>query len=312
MKIRFMVIGYGMIAALPACHSRNRQVETAPQAPAQAFTMPAIPAAITAPGERANYLVTHYWDKFNFADTAYIHQPEVAEQALADYLSVMPYASVEETKRSVGQVLVRAEQEKSGQMYGFFLEMFDKYLYDPNSPYRDDEFYIPVATHVIADKRSGEAEKIRMKHTLEGLLKNRQGTVATDFAYLLADGKRGSLHALRADYTLLMFYNPDCHTCSEAVASLRHSSLVNRLHTTGTLAILLFYPDEDIEIWKAHLSEIPAGWINGYDPQAKVKEEEIYDLRAIPTLYLLDRDKKVLLKDANFEKVQTWLIDRFR
>ena len=30
----------------------------------------------------------------------------------------------------------------------------------------------------------------------------------------------------------------------------------------------------------------------------KMKNDELYDLRAIPTLYLLDQDKVVLLKDC--------------
>jgi hypothetical protein len=38
-----------------------------------------------------------------------------------------------------------------------------------------------------------------------------------------------------------------------------------------------------------------------------VKDKEIYDLKAIPSLYLLDRQKNVLLKDARFEQVEVYL-----
>ncbi len=43
-------------------------------------------------------------------------------------------------------------------------------------------------------------------------------------------------------------------------------------------------------------------WINGYDKELTVLERELYDLKAMPTLYLLDKDKKVLLKDARWNK----------
>jgi hypothetical protein len=36
-------------------------------------------------------------------------------------------------------------------------------------------------------------------------------------------------------------------------------------------------------------------------------ERRLYDLRAIPSLYLLDMNCRVLLKDAGFESVQGYL-----
>jgi len=38
-----------------------------------------------------------------------------------------------------------------------------------------------------------------------------------------------------------------------------------------------------------------------------LKNDEIYDLKAIPTLYLLDKDKKVVLKDVTFNQVENYL-----
>ena len=52
---------------------------------------------------------------------------------------------------------------------------------------------------------------------------------------------------------------------------------------------------------------IPSKWINGYDKELTVRNRELYDLKAMPTLYLLDKDKKVLLKDAPVEQVEQYL-----
>ncbi|MDR1455349.1 MAG: DUF5106 domain-containing protein [Tannerella sp.] len=310
--IRALLVGCMAGGAL-MCHSVNCQTATAGMpAKVRTFTMPAVPPEIVSVSERADYLAAHYWDLFDFADTAYIHLPEVTEQAFVDYLSILPYASGPAAReQSVRQLLAGAEGEESGRMYGFFLEILAKYLHEPNSPFRDDELYIPVAHYLIADAHSGEAEKIRMRYTLKGLLKNRPGTVAADFAYVLPDGRQGRLHDIAADCTLLMFYNPDCHACGEIIASIRQSSAIRRLTADGKLAILLFYPDEDVEIWKAHWADIPKDWINGYDRQLKVKNSEIYDLRAIPSLYLLGRDKTVLLKDVNFDRLERFLTENF-
>ena len=55
-----------------------------------------------------------------------------------------------------------------------------------------------------------------------------------------------------------------------------------------------------------HRNEIPDGWINSYDKELTVLTEECYDLKAMPTLYLLDKDKKVLLKDAAVRDIEDY------
>ena len=42
---------------------------------------------------------------------------------------------------------------------------------------------------------------------------------------------------------------------------------------------------------------------NGYDPDYAIRTDRLYDVRAIPSLYLLDSEKTVLMKDAPTEKV---------
>ena len=44
--------------------------------------------------------------------------------------------------------------------------------------------------------------------------------------------------------------------------------------------------------------------------EAMLQTKNLYDLRAIPTLYLLDKNKTVLLKDATLQKVEQYLAER--
>ena len=53
------------------------------------FVLPAIPDILTEPEARAAYLVEHYWDHTNFADTNYIHHPDIVEQAWVNYIDLM-------------------------------------------------------------------------------------------------------------------------------------------------------------------------------------------------------------------------------
>ena len=57
-------------------------------------------------------------------------------------------------------------------------------------------------------------------------------------------------------------------------------------------------PDTDLEAWREHLQDYPASWINGYDADQRIEKERLYDLKAIPALYLLDKQKRVMAKDC--------------
>lgn len=268
------------------------------------FRLPDIPATLTTPLDRANYLVEHYWDHFDFRDTLYTHLPAVTEQAFADYISVLPHARQEKVVTEIKSFLKKAEAEHTGCMYRYFLALFGKYLRDADSPFRNEEYYIPVAEYIISDNRSDEAEKERAKYRLEMMLKNRIGEPASDFTYTLASGETGTLYQIEAGYILLLFYNPDCHACAEMIEAIKASADIQRAKGRKELKVLAFFPDKDLAIWERHRNDIPADWINGYDHGLVVGNTRLYDLKAIPSLYLLDRDKKVILKDTDLRIVE--------
>ena len=69
---------------------------------------------------------------------------------------------------------------------------------------------------------------------------------------------------------------------------------------------MAIYPDAQLDEWKKEV--YPKDWINGYDHTQSINNEGLYDLRAIPMIYLLDSQKRVIFKDAPVELVETYLI----
>ena len=67
------------------------------------------------------------------------------------------------------------------------------------------------------------------------------------------------------------------------------------------------YIDHDIDEWLAYADTYPKEWYNGYDHKYIIRTDRIYNVRAIPSLYLLDKDKKVIMKDAIPENIFVWL-----
>ena len=66
----------------------------------------------------------------------------------------------------------------------------------------------------------------------------------------------------------------------------------------GKIAVLNIYIDEDIQNWRDYMPVYPEEWYNGFDPDFVLRNNEIYNVRAIPSLYLFDAQKTVVMKDA--------------
>lgn len=290
-----------------ACNSKASSVSTheVPTDTITVFTLPSIPPMLNTPELRADYLVQHYWDNVNFADTNYVHHPDVTEQAWANYVDILKLVPAKSADAALKGVFAQAEKEK--RCYLYLAELADKYLYDPNSPLRNEELYISVLDALLSTPVLSDVEKIRPKARRELAQKNRIGTKALNFTYTLASGKKSSLYAMNASYTLLFINNPGCHACAETIEALKNATTINRALTLKSLQILSLYPDEEVDEWKRHLSDFPSAWINGYDAQQTIKEKNLYDLKAIPTLYLLDKEKKVLLKDVTAAEIEQYL-----
>ncbi|MDR2886118.1 MAG: DUF5106 domain-containing protein [Rikenellaceae bacterium] len=274
-----------------------------------AFRLPEVPAVYFDPAARATYLAAHSWESVDLADTAWVHNMDVLEKALPDYLEVLGMVNVTpdgtaKIRASYDALLSRAAAQPA--LRDSLTGLLEKYLYDPNSPMRNEDLYIPVLEAVIASPAIASLEKLRPQFQLEMALKNRPGRAAADFAYETADGRKGRLYGIKAPYTLLYLYNPECHGCEEIRAELLASRAIRAQYDKGGLAILALYVDEEQDVWRRHLDEIPRWWINARDAGCKIREAGSYDLRAIPTLYLLGASKEVILKDAF-----AWQVDAY-
>jgi hypothetical protein len=263
-----------------------------------AYVIPDIPAMLTDPAEVARWGAEHYWDNFSFADTLSVAGwSAYAEQAFVDFdYQLLANVPIELGTDAISTLFRRASESKI--VFMKFAEVAEKYLFDPNSPYRNEDLYIAALNAVLANPALDEWERIRPQEQLRLALKNRVGDLAADFRYTLESGASGNMRDLRADYTMLFFNNPGCPSCRDMMDQISASPFLVRLIEEGTLQVLAVYTDEDLAAWRDYLPQMPEGWVNTYDATGTIKSGELYDLKAIPTIYLLDGSKRVILKDV--------------
>lgn len=272
------------------------------------FTPPEIPVALVTIEAKTEYLIKHFWENYDFADTVAISEPEYAEQTLVNYLSMLSDAADEVTAGNCLRQLAE-DMRKDSVVYAWFDEKLEHYLYDPNSPMRNDEHYIAVLQGMLDSGKYQPMEKIRPEYRMRMLLKNRKGSRAENFSYTLKGGKKGNLYDIKSDFTLLLLYDPECENCRHAIDGMVNSSVIRDLTTVTDVVvrvpmkILTVCVEHDKDSWQRHLSMLPVHWLNGFDEQQRIRDKELYDLRSFPSLYLLDSDKRVLLKDVNVQDV---------
>ena len=86
---------------------------------------------------------------------------------------------------------------------------------------------------------------------------------------------------------------------------MRESPFMNHLLENRRIDVLAIFTDADLDRWRQNQDHISPLWINAYDYPRVVGT--LYDLRATPSFYLLDRNKRVLLKDTDVMTIHHYL-----
>jgi len=295
-----LLIGWVAVAMLTGCVNKSGL-------PAKrTFPVVTVPLMYTSQQAQAEFLTMHYWDQFDFTDTAWVGSAEtVTEQALVNYLSIMPYASYGVVCKGIQNLLDKADMNIA--MYAFFYSKMEYYLSNPNSTLRNEELYIPVLEHMVNSNSLDAYRKVRPNTILPLLQKNRPGTRATNIHYTRPSGVKDSLSNMKSDYVLVVFYDFDCEDCNVLKQLINESEIVTEMLKQKKLAILAIYPGANMEGWKKSSPQIPTAWINGYDHDEEIGRLGTYILQSIPTLYLLDKNLTVIMKDPPFTYVESYL-----
>ncbi|MDR2120446.1 MAG: DUF5106 domain-containing protein [Tannerella sp.] len=270
------------------------------------FPAVTVPSLYIDPQSRAEYMTMHYWDRFDFRDTVNIGSAVgVTEQALVDYIAIISYARYDVACKGLVHLIDLAESDSAA--YAFFAANLERYLYEADSPMYNEAFFMPVLERMLASEITDDTHKIRLKMIWNDMQKNRPGTPAAEIHYQTASGSRRMLSAIRAEYVLLVFHNPGCNACVTLIDEIVNSAVIKAMQDRNSLRILAIYPDKQLDEWEKHLHEIPSSWLSGFDYNMEIDGMETYVLRAIPSVYLLDKNKNVILRDVSIPAVEQYL-----
>ena len=237
-------------------------------------------------------MVERFWTEEAIADTVNFQRPRL----LLDYLYLLKQAD-ERQKHVQSFVSLACKQEST---FGLILYWLDNILYDSSSPHYNENLYSSFLNAVI-NSDVDSVMKLIPQQRIEMMNKNQVGKQANNFSFVNKEGYTNSLYKIEAPQLLLVFNNPDCSFCHQAEENITQNELLQTLLNSGRLKLLAITPDADYEEWMNHT--YPSNWLVGYDKEKCIYNQRLYDIQRLPCLYLFDKDKRVLLKEADYDRL---------
>lgn len=313
MKKKVLNIAALMVAAIFVLSCCGEGDYTGKKGASHPFPKVYPPAMLGDSPAAAIYVAERFWNPFIDSSAVFSKDTSLIggvsrddfARAFSEYASILSYIPIADGLKAqsnfISRLIALQRNDSTNTVFRPALELTERVFYGVNSELRNEELYLPIASAMAECTLADEATRGRYAFEAANCSKNRIGAVAADFNYTTSEGVRSSLHKTPGENTIIFFSNPGCTACKEIIEVLGQSLTIQKLLDEGKLTIINLYIDEDLAEWHNHMGFYPKEWISCYNHDMEIREGGIYDIRAIPTLYLLDREKRVLLKDCTIQ-----------
>jgi thiol-disulfide isomerase/thioredoxin len=147
-----------------------------------------------------------------------------------------------------------------------------------------------------------------LRKKVERLRPNLIGGKAPELLMNSFSGYYVSLYDVKADFTIVYFWEPDCGHCKEATPVLKKYYDENKQKGIEVFAVCTHH---DKEKWEKYIVDNGLMWINGWDPERLSRFDMLYNVESTPLVYILDREKKIIAKKLSVEDIGPF-IDSYR
>jgi len=252
-----------------------------------------------------SYLSEHHFDFFTWEDERLLNTPVFYNKLRAFAQQIVHLDS-----RITIPIVLKAldESKKNRNLYYAFFDFLEQEFGSIKSPYRDELLYISMLKNILEIPDADELRLPRYEYELNLITKNQPGEQAIDFNILLNNGDTTTLYAIDAEILVIYFQNPDCPTCGEFREKMKNMEVLYHAITSGKIKILTLYFEKNEDLWRNYLKTGAfKNWIHGWNYDLQISEEHLYDIRIIPTIMVLDKNKKVIEKDLFPNELEEWV-----
>lgn len=260
------------------------------------------------------YYKKHYWDGISFMDDAVVRTPFFPAKLQRYYREIMPQEP-DSIIKDVDYKLLLARS--SPEMYKYLLNwLTDEYI---NPKYMGQD---AIFVHLFNKYHSkgltpwlNEKQNEVISRRAYMLMSNLIGEKGANLELLDTANKITPLYELKADYTVLVFWDPNCGHCKEELPRIDSFYRANwKAKKVKVYAVMTEY---DTASWKKFIYTNQLNdWAHVHHTLQMVKEDteaqkpsfkQLYDITQTPTLYLLDKEKRIVGKKLTPEQLNDLL-----
>ena len=256
------------------------------------------------------YVKEHFWDDVLFNDERLLRTP-FFEPKIDEYFSQYVSPDADSIIPEIKFMLLSAKGTK--ELYPYLLMKFtNKYIQpeymgqDKVFVYLFEQFYLKGDTTIL-----NAASKKTVFERGYSLIANQIGLPAPQLQLAKKEGGRFVLDDVRASFTFISFWDPNCGHCKETVP--RVDSIYNASSKNFGVTLVGVNTDEAaMAEWNSFIKDKSlTNWVHVYQPKQEKEADfkqgipnyrQLYDIRSTPTFYLLDKDKRIIAKQLSLEQ----------
>ncbi len=245
------------------------------------------------------YYKDHFFDNIDFSEPGLIRSPVLGGK-LEQFFSQVVIQMPDSINREADRVLDMSSKNKEVFQY---VAMWLLNRYATSEIMGQDAVVVHLADRVyLAGKAPWASEEYinELRKRVDRLRPNLIGTKAAEMVMSSFAGYYVSLYDVKAEFTIVYFWEPDCGHCKEATPVLKAYYDANKDKGIEVFAVCT---QSDREKWETYIADHGLNWINGWDPQRLSRFDYFYNVESTPLVYILDRDKKIIAKRISVEDI---------
>ena len=262
------------------------------------FSLPVIPDSITSLQSRADYFVLSYWNEFYYEDNIVD-----SEQIYVDFITILEKCNADIVPIAFDALVSNIKDDFNA--IDFIIDVSEKFLLDKSSPYKNHEKLAILFNILLKEEALNNNQKENVFEIVTKAERNKPGSKAPDFSMVTSKGENKSFYDIRSEYTLLFLFDPLCQSCLVMGEELILSPCINNAVERKGLSVVYVtpYTDPDNKLAES-FPGIPDNWTLSCNSNEQIIREKLYFWDYIPSIYLLDKDKNVIMKDVLPEYIE--------
>jgi peroxiredoxin len=252
--------------------------------------------------KRFNFQREHFWDNFDYTDERFLYTP-FYKSKLETWFTKVLYQDYDSVKPYVFEFIENVRPSK--RIFQFVASWFLNSSINSNIMGMD-ALFVDLAREYYLSGEAFWATEETLEKIRENVLfakDNLIGMTAPDLTLESFDGEYFTLSEIKAEYTIVLIYEPNCSHCKVFVPEL-YEKVYRKFRDKG-LEVYAIYSMDDKEEWGEFLTKYGLfDWLNVWDEHHVSRFKILYDARKTPGVYVLDEDKTIVAKKMAVEQLE--------